>query len=569
MTAGLDEGIRDMIKRILFASLIVASMVLALFPVVAYADSETLRPDATGDLAQLTPDPGAANWQNVDEESSDSDSTYVHNATGSTTLYDLYNLPNGSGIGTISNVKVYVRARRSASGSLGYTMIKTNGVGYTGDTNLLGSSYANFSTTYSTNPQTGSAWQWSEINALQIGVKINNTLSSSRGRCTQVWCIVTTAGPPTVVTSATSSIEETTARLNGSVSSINDTSITERGFVWDTSTHGDPGDVAPGASGYANNWTQAGTYGATSFYRDASSLTEGELYYARACAKNNTGSWAYGNEVTFLTKPDEPSNLVATGVAYNQIDLTWSKGTGAQNTYIRNKEGEYPTSKTDGNLIYDNTGTSYSNTGLSPSVTYYYRAWSYATEGGLEQYSDTYAENFGTTTDLPLRVWYQPETMIVGDVLPDREAPAQNGTISWGTNPGDVDTVIGSLLPSILPEPGTMGTAKSQDVLPEITQPGWFNTSNLEDNPLYPLIAFASTYTGFTIWQLWVILATLGVLIVAGLSFGYLKHMLVAAFLTTACAALFVTLGIYPWWVLIIFGFVDIALVVYERKSVI
>ena len=62
------------------------------------------------------------------------------------------------------------------------TAIKTNGSLYEGpDTNLT-STYANYSSTYVTNPNTSSTWTWSEIDAIEIGVTIKK-----EGRCTQVW----------------------------------------------------------------------------------------------------------------------------------------------------------------------------------------------------------------------------------------------------------------------------------------------------------------------------------------------------------------------------------------------
>ncbi len=214
--------------------------------------------------------------------------------------------------------------------------------------------------------------------------------------------VVTYAGTPTVTTSAASSVEETTATLNGNVTDIGDTSITDRGFVWDTATHGNPGGTAPGASSYASNWTESGSYGTGAFTHDLTSLTKGELYYVRACAQNDVNVWGYGSEVTFLTKPDPPYNLSATGgVTSGIITLTWDKGSGAQNTYIRGEDGSYPTDRADGYLVYNNTGVTDDDTGLTGGHTYYYRAWSYATEGGKEQYSDAYDEDYALALASP------------------------------------------------------------------------------------------------------------------------------------------------------------------------
>jgi hypothetical protein len=108
----------------------------------------------------------------------------------------------------------------------------------------------------------------------------------------------TSSSGPSVTTSAATSITPTTATLNGEVTAINDSSITDRGFVWDTSTHSDPGNTAPASSGYSNNWAESGTYSTGTFNHGITGLSEGETYYFRACAKNDTGAWSYGSELS-------------------------------------------------------------------------------------------------------------------------------------------------------------------------------------------------------------------------------------------------------------------------------
>lgn len=75
------------------------------------------------------------------------------------------------------------------------------------------------------------------------------------------------------------------------------------GFVWDTTTHVDPGNVAPAISGYANIWTLLGAYGVEAFEHDVTGLTPLVTYYYRACAHNDAG-WAYGDEITFFPTED-------------------------------------------------------------------------------------------------------------------------------------------------------------------------------------------------------------------------------------------------------------------------
>jgi len=206
---------------------------------------------------------------------------------------------------------------------------------------------------------------------------------------------------PAVTTSAATSVEETTATLNGDVTAVNDTNITERGFVWDTVTRGAPGDVAPASSGYACNWTESGSWTTGTFNHGLTSLTKGELYYVRACAYNDAGHWGYGDEVTFLTKPDAPTGLSATAGS-QQVGLSWTKGTGTDDTIVRGKIDGYPANYDTDTDVYSSTASSTTHSALTNGDHWYYRAWSYCTEGGKEKYSDGYVQADATPLGYPL-----------------------------------------------------------------------------------------------------------------------------------------------------------------------
>ncbi len=206
---------------------------------------------------------------------------------------------------------------------------------------------------------------------------------------------------PTVTTQAASLVEETTATGNGNITSLNaGANCTIRGFEYDTDTG------AP----YANEAHDDGDFGTGAYTKGLTGLTKGELYYARAYATNPLGT-GYGSEVTFLTKPDEPTGFTATP-GDQHVNLAWTKGTGAQKTMIRYRtDGTYPTGPTDGTQAYFDTSSSYDHTGLTNGTAYKYRGWSYVTEGGLEQYSDLYIE--ATATPLgPPTVTTQAATLI-------------------------------------------------------------------------------------------------------------------------------------------------------------
>ena len=186
---------------------------------IASDSTETLRPNAAGDLTQCIPNGAANNWDCVDETPSDENTTYVNEDGLTATLNDLYNLPATSiPVGsTINSVTVYNRSKRIVAGrGSGKTKIKTNGVEYNGSSYAPGTSYGNFSTVYNTNPQTGNAWTIDEINALQIGVVVisSSYLGELVGiRCTQVYVVIDYSPPTGITISGTSNLASGTVAV--------------------------------------------------------------------------------------------------------------------------------------------------------------------------------------------------------------------------------------------------------------------------------------------------------------------------------------------------------------------
>jgi hypothetical protein len=182
---------------------------------------------------------------------------------------------------------------------------------------------------------------------------------------------------PTVTTNDATVVQETTATLNGYLNNDGG-SACQYAFEWGT---------ASGVYTANISWTGSINTGAN-FSTNLIGLTKGQPYYYRAMVKNASGV-AYGGEIHFLTKPDGPVVLTATANSSSRIDLTWTKGTGAQRTMIRRSTGTYPASYMDGDEVYYDTGTNFSDTGLADNITFYYRAWSEVT--GSQQFSNTFA----------------------------------------------------------------------------------------------------------------------------------------------------------------------------------
>jgi hypothetical protein len=136
-----------------------------------------------------------SNWLCVNELTSDGDATYVKSASDSY-ITDLYSAQNhSSGSGAIKNVTVWISCRASlVSGSdipKARTFIRTHFIDYFGMNNDLTTSYADFSTLYTTNPYTNNTWTWDEIDAMEFGVSgIGASTGAYDARCTQVWVVV-------------------------------------------------------------------------------------------------------------------------------------------------------------------------------------------------------------------------------------------------------------------------------------------------------------------------------------------------------------------------------------------
>lgn len=195
---------------------------------------------------------------------------------------------------------------------------------------------------------------------------------------------------PSITINSAYDIEETTASLNATVTSAY--SQTMRGFAWGTTSNAtSPVNEQPPAS-YTSNWTEVSA-STGNFNHGLISLTSGDKYYFRAYSYNATG-YGWSSENSFLTKPTEPTNFTCTTNS-TAVDLSWTNavvGAGTTvHTVVRYKTGGYPANIADGTLSCNITDTSYVQTGLIDGTLYYFRAWTWANDGTVSQYSDTYA----------------------------------------------------------------------------------------------------------------------------------------------------------------------------------
>ena len=153
--------------------------------------TEILRPNAAGTNETVTNSTGDADhYTCVDEETPDELTTVIW-CTGNVTGVDTYALPDHSeGSGTINHVKVYFRIASSHEGAdplKGKAAIYVVDTIYYGDEETTATqTFVTYSHQWNTNPKTGAAWTWDDIDALEGGVYLDDTGVGSL-YCTQVY----------------------------------------------------------------------------------------------------------------------------------------------------------------------------------------------------------------------------------------------------------------------------------------------------------------------------------------------------------------------------------------------
>lgn len=144
----------------------------------------------------------------VDEAVIDNDSTYIVSPMVGSFQHTVFDVDGLTDIGTINSVTVSAWVRRTAfTGYYAYVYV-TNGVTpYESTPTSIGTTYMEINRTFVSNPYTSDDWEWSELNDLQVGVRLMSDSYPiwSYTRCTQVYMTVDydpySSEPPSGVTS--------------------------------------------------------------------------------------------------------------------------------------------------------------------------------------------------------------------------------------------------------------------------------------------------------------------------------------------------------------------------------
>jgi len=189
-----------------------------------------------------------------------------------------------------------------------------------------------------------------------------------------------------------------------------------------------------------------------------------------------------------------------------------------------------------------------------------------------------YATDLLMAVDGTIHLEYEPADIIQGTTLPDISGSSDNdGIITWGTNVDGVATSMGPLTSSSYqPPPGvtTGNWTTPQDVMP--TTGGESITGGLgtlDSNVFYPVISALSYISGLLpgkdpipIPLMWVLIASIILVIAVGVCVWKMPHQLITALVGLGLIVLFNRMGIYPWWVYLIYVPLAVSILYYERK---
>jgi hypothetical protein len=295
-----------------------------------------------------------------------------------------------------------------------------------------------------TNDGTGTGTFTSSITGLTPGttyyVRAYATNSAGTAYGSDV-SFVTKILPATVVTGTVSGITYTSAYCSGEVTSEGDSAVIARGGCWGT---------APYPTVSPTNSTVDGQ-GLGGFNAALSGLTPGTFYYVRAYA-TNSGSTAYGDNVSFTTLSDKP--VVVTGVvsAVTYTSASYSGNVTSEGISPVTARGvcwgtsQDPTiegNKTmNGGGVGDFSGTL---TGLTMNTTYYVRA--YATNsidtayGGNVSFKTNPAALPTITTTAVTNISHTTASG-GGNVTSDGGYTVTKRGICWGTSPDPTLSII-------------------------------------------------------------------------------------------------------------------------------
>ncbi|MCK4669769.1 MAG: right-handed parallel beta-helix repeat-containing protein [Nanoarchaeota archaeon] len=147
-----------------------------------------LRPDGDGHELDWTPLGGNTHFEEVNETIADDDSSYV--SAGTQNYEDYWTVENHTTeIGTIHNITVWLRTKSSTGTEEFAVCIQSDGTESCSADKLDYATWTNDSETWLLNPADDQAWEWADIDVLEIGVKSRaiGSWGGTTAYVTQAW----------------------------------------------------------------------------------------------------------------------------------------------------------------------------------------------------------------------------------------------------------------------------------------------------------------------------------------------------------------------------------------------
>jgi len=133
---------------------------------------QRLKPNGAGDSSDLTRNTGSTNWEAVDEDGEDGDTSYVESATA--TERDLYNYEPLAGlVGSVFGVIAKPVLKKSDAGSRTAKLLCSSG-GSEDESGTIypAGSYVRQAKIFETDPNTSGLWLVDAVNSAQFGIEI-------------------------------------------------------------------------------------------------------------------------------------------------------------------------------------------------------------------------------------------------------------------------------------------------------------------------------------------------------------------------------------------------------------
>ncbi len=344
------------------------------------------QPNAPSGLVATTTSTTVINLTWTDNSSNET-GFMVERSTSSGTGFTQINLTAAnvvaySSTGLTPGVKYYFRVR-STNGTLNSA--------YTSEasaTTLLIAPTALAATAVST---TGINLTWTDNSSNETGYQIERSLTTATGFSV----VTTTAGNTssfsdtglsagvryfykikavnaTGSSSYTSEVNATAWLVAPTSPTATAVSTTAINLTWIDNATNEAGYTVEKSTTSGSGFASIGTTGPNAVNFSSSGLTAGVKYYYRVKAIGATGSSAYSAEVSATAMLTAPTSLTATAVSTSGVNLTWVDNSSNETGYQIERSLTTATGFSTINTTAANTN-SFSDTGLSTGVLYYYR----------------------------------------------------------------------------------------------------------------------------------------------------------------------------------------------------